>query len=411
MKRVSVSASVYVGETLVGHLTHYQDGRNVFVLDEAYSSDRVGKPTLSLSFNAPKPVYTSMHALPVFFSNLLPEGYLREYMIETLSLRANDEFAMLMALREDLPGNIRIVPDDSYMHTDPTRAIEEVLLDQTTSARAANLHFSLAGVQIKFSMHAQDHQFTLKKKGLGDTIVKTPSVLHAHLPENEYSMMKLAEAAGVTIPDIQLVEVNKLSGLPELNLPNEKYAYAIKRFDRQKGRRIHIEDFAQAFDVRSSAKYTATNYDSMANLLNATTLHPEDNVAELIRRITVDVLIANTDSHLKNFSLIYPDGIHPELSPAYDLITSLGYISNTELALNFAKRKNFYELDAERIAAFAKRIDLPLSFVEGVVGETVRLAENHWPALLETLPVPAAQKKLLQAHWKALKKPFQLEGI
>ncbi len=32
--------------------------------------------------------------------------------------------------------------------------------------------------------------------------------------------------------------------------------------------------------------------------------------------------------HLKNFSVIYADGINPELSPAYDIVCTIVYINN-----------------------------------------------------------------------------------
>jgi hypothetical protein len=41
--------------------------------------------------------------------------------------------------------------------------------------------------------------------------------------------MTLASLAGVGIPEIKLVEMGKLDHLPPINLPNELYAFGIKR--------------------------------------------------------------------------------------------------------------------------------------------------------------------------------------
>lgn len=51
--------------------------------------------------------------------------------------------------------------------------------------------------------------------------------------------MSLAGLVGVDIPEIKLVELDKLDNLPQINLPDEKKAFAIKRFDREDNQRIH----------------------------------------------------------------------------------------------------------------------------------------------------------------------------
>lgn len=61
---------------------------------------------------------------------------------------------------------------------------------------------------------------------------------------NEYTAMRLASLTGVDIPEIRLVKLDKLDKLPQINLPDEDLAFAIKRFDRDSNRRIHMEDFA-----------------------------------------------------------------------------------------------------------------------------------------------------------------------
>lgn len=67
------------------------------------------------------------------------------------------------------------------------------------------------------------------------------------MPENEFSAMKLAQVIGVNIPEIKLVELRNLVNLPDIPLPDEPYAYAIRRFDRTDEGRVHTEDFAQIF--------------------------------------------------------------------------------------------------------------------------------------------------------------------
>lgn len=59
---------------------------------------------------------------------------------------------------------------------------------------------------------------------------------------------------------------------------------------------------------------------------------------QFARRLLVNILLANGDAHLKNWSLLYPDMFSPLLSPAYDIVTTRAYINNEmEFALNLGK--------------------------------------------------------------------------
>ncbi len=50
------------------------------------------------------------------------------------------------------------------------------------------------------------------------------------------------------------------------------------------------------------------------------------DVQQFARRLLVNVLLANGDAHLKNWSLLYADQLTPRLSPAYDIVTTRVYI-------------------------------------------------------------------------------------
>ncbi len=66
------------------------------------------------------------------------------------------------------------------------------------------------------------------------------------VPENEFAMMKLARAIGVDVPEVRLVPLKEIAGLPEDVARMEGNALAVKHFDRtEDGRRVHVEDFAQ----------------------------------------------------------------------------------------------------------------------------------------------------------------------
>ena len=108
--------------------------------------------------------------------------------------------------------------------------------------------FSLAGVQMKFSMQEKDGRYNLVKgDALGDWIIKTPSTKHKDVPLNAYTAMMLAALVGIDIPEIKLVDLDQLNHLPSINLPDEKQALALRRFDRKVNARIHMEDYCASF--------------------------------------------------------------------------------------------------------------------------------------------------------------------
>ena len=77
---------VWLNDARVGTITNLPYDRNVFVFDDAYINDPQ-RPTLSLSVLDPRgDLITSPQEvtgrIPPFFSNLLPEGHLRDYLAE-----------------------------------------------------------------------------------------------------------------------------------------------------------------------------------------------------------------------------------------------------------------------------------------------------------------------------------------
>ncbi len=105
------------------------------------------------------------------------------------------------------------------------------------------LKFSLAGVQLKFSaVRASKGGLTIPARGWGGSwIVKLPSEVYAAVPENEYDMMRLARKAGFDVPEIDLVEMRLIDGMPN-GVRQEQRAFVIRRFDRtEEGGRLHME--------------------------------------------------------------------------------------------------------------------------------------------------------------------------
>jgi len=380
--------SVMLGRRRIGIINRFASERNLFSFEQDYLDDP-DRPTLSLSFKgrdggivtSTRPTATRV---PPFFANLLPEGHLRTYLAERAGVNPKREFFLLAALGADLPGGVTVTPID---------------YDYATAARPADLddrnhepvlRFSLAGMQLKFSAVEETGGLTIPANGIGGSwIVKLPSSRFPAVPENEYAMLELARAIGLGVPRVRLVDPTGIQGVPEGVAKLDGYAFAIERFDRgTNGARIHMEDFAQVFGLWPDEKYKHRSYANIAAVLWAES--GEESTFEFVRRLAFSTLIGNADMHLKNWSLIYPDGRTPVLSPAYDFIATLPYLPNDKHALSFGGSKSLSDISTEQIRRFVDTARLPASPVAEVIRDTARLTVEAWKALAEKDLLPRA---------------------
>ena len=78
----------------------------------------------------------------------------------------------------------------AYEHTPQTLT---AALDTAKTEASAVSKFSLAGVQMKFSMAEREGRYALSSgETLGGWIIKTPSPQHAFVPQNEFTAMSHA---------------------------------------------------------------------------------------------------------------------------------------------------------------------------------------------------------------------------
>lgn len=402
---------------LVGYLAGFQDGRNVLTFADEYKSD-AGRPTFSLITHPRFPraeeliaePWSRNHKLHPTLSNLLPEGSLRELIAQGLKVHVDNEFYMFSYLGEDLPGALIAEP----MEPDEVPASVLFAHGQAKAVKfekdARENKFSLAGVQMKFSMKQQDGRYNLSKGDvLGDWIVKTPSTKHKDVPLNEFTAMSLASMAGVDVPEMKLVELDKLDNLPPINLPDEKLAFAIKRFDRNDDQRIHMEDFAQVLVKYPHEKYNSASYEQIGKILYNFSGDGLADTQQFARRLLVNILLANGDAHLKNWSLLYSDQVTPRLSPAYDIVTTSVYIENErQYALNLGKTKEWNNVTYANFEAWAKRAGVPWRAIKPHLDDTMEKARSLWPEGIKELPMNDEHKDRLQAHWANLQNDFRI---
>jgi len=377
----------------IGIITRLAGDRQLFAFEQHYIDDPQ-RSTLSLSFKGStgglvtnfRPVG---RRVPVFFSNLLPEGPLRDYLAKRAQVNPDREFFLLAVLGADLPGALVVAPlEGDEQSSEPHDALDDETRDASHGGEGP-LRFSLAGVQLKFSavMEASSG-LTIPAGGLGGSwIVKLPSARFKAVPENEFVMLELARRIGISVPENKLIDMASIKGLPEQAHTVESMALAVKRFDRlPDGASVHMEDFAQVFGEFPSNKYKFHSYANLAAVLWAEI--GEDAVREFVRRLVFTVVIGNADMHLKNWSLLYPDRRTPALSPGYDFVATLPYIPNDTLALSFGDSRSLSEITPEQMRRFADTARIPASPLWKIAVETAERIAESWKTLEQADVLP-----------------------
>jgi serine/threonine-protein kinase HipA len=261
----------------------------------------------------------------------------------------------------------------------------------------------LAGVQLKFSaLMARDGGLTIPASGMGGNwIVKLPSPAYDNIPENEYAMMHMAGEIGMAVPEIKLVPLSDIAGLPDFGKLRGTQALAVKRFDRtEDGKRIHIEDFAQVYSVFPEKKYEGVSFTNIAGMI--WTLTGEEGLREFVRRLSYTILTGNGDMHLKNWSFMYRDSRTPTLSPAYDMVSTVPYIPNDRLALTFMDTKDMKRCNVRLFTKLAEKAGLPKKLVLDAARETAEKSRETWIKSKAHYALPSDIEKAIDMHMKVV---------
>lgn len=169
-----------------------------------------------------------------------------------------------------------------------------------------------------------------------------------------------------------------------------------------------MEDFAQVFGLFPDDKYGARSYANIATVLWAEA--GEAGTYEFVRRLVFSVVVGNADMHLKNWSLLYPDGRRPVLSPAYDFVSTIPYIPSDKLALSFGKSTSLEGITLDQVRRFSDTARIPMAPVWRLVKETAERTAEGWRDLAEKDLLPDTVRKVIRKHLKRVASAIAKEG-
>ena len=389
---------VWLHDIPVGELSLTDSDGSEFRLYETYR-ERYPRPVLGQHFlDDLHQVHRVRNRAPAWFSNLLPEGPLRDFIAERAGVHTSREFFLLRHLGDDLPGAVRVVCDAA--DPEPSAPLRDLASD---GSEEREWRFSLAGVQLKFSARQEQRGLTVPVSGVGgDWIIKLPDPRLTEVPRVELATLRWARTSGIDVPETRLVPIHEIHGLPaSARQTSETHALAIHRFDRPKsGPRIHIEDFAQVFGVFPEQKYQRVNYDTLAHFIYAAI--GADALDDFVRRLLFVIASGNGDAHLKNWSLIYPDGHTAQLAPAYDQVATALYLPDEKLALNLNGNKDWRCIDSSTFERLARRIGTDPNHIRASVRNAVDAIAHAWRDSASDFGFTKIEQQRLESHMQRI---------
>ena len=167
----------------------------------------------------------------------------------------------------------------------------------------------------------------------------------------EKKVYDLAKACGLNVVDSKLYSFSKLGS-----------TFLVKRFDREKNKRVHFESAMTLLGKNDGDE--GTSYLELASFIKSFGTNIKENLLELYKRIAFNILVKNTDDHLRNHGFLLKDDKWV-LSPLYDvnynsdgkflhlLIDENDSSLNTDILIDTAK---YYELTKDDGAKLVKEI-------------------------------------------------------
>lgn len=320
-----------------------------------------------------RPAPYPSEAISPWLANLLPEEEQLTVLARSLGLGQADALAVLREIGGDTAGALSFgesgdrsrwsyTPLTTFYGTDdPQEALERHFEDlgrRPFLVGEEGVRQSLAGGQKKSALAVlgpdgasvlrlpqADDMLAIPLNGAPSTLIVKPD--NPNLPgitENEVWCLRMAQAIGIDAAKVTILQSTK------------RTAIGVLRYDRRLGRsgqllRVHQEDFAQANGLPPGRKYergTLPGLDLKTLLETGRHVSATDALALLDQGI-FNILVANTDAHAKNYSLLLPVGGGPSLAPLYDVSTVLSWPHVVQsYAQNIAGKKRTPDMIAGR---------------------------------------------------------------
>ncbi|HEV3159822.1 MAG TPA: type II toxin-antitoxin system HipA family toxin [Xanthobacteraceae bacterium] len=374
----------------VGRIQKDTHGRQRFLYEEEWRNASDAYP-LSLSM----PLGSREHSqatIEAFLWGLLPDN---EHVLarwgSKFHVSPRNAFALISHVGEDCAGAVQFVlPERLDAVRSGTEDKVEWLEEADVATRLKTLRqdhaawrlprdtgqFSLAGAQPKTALLWQNDHWGIPSGRIPTThILKPPTGHFDGHSENEHVCLMLARSFGVPTAQSRVMRFK------------DEIAIVIERYDRQQvGNdivRVHQEDICQARGIPPTKKYQNEGGPSALDVVELLRTYSTDRDADVqtfISAVGFNWLIAGTDAHAKNFSLLISNR-RVRLAPLYDVASILPYgefdLRKVKLAMKIGGEYKLSEIGFREWQKFARemRIDAD-ELIESLRSMTKKLPDE-----------------------------------
>lgn len=404
----------YYGSRLVGEIEQTESGRMQFRYDPEWLKD---SESFALSFSLPKSEKIFQKEADFFFSNLLPEGPVRQAICERHGISIDNDFALLKQIGGECAGALVISSSPPKKGESRYEELEFHKLVGLLSSGGVyaslsekeDMRLSLAGAQDKLPIYLTPEKKILLPLGTSPSthVLKFENPRFKGLALNEYYMTQLAKQLGLMTVEVELMPIEN------------GYLLIVKRYDRivvdithKKIERLHQEDLCQALAMSHLKKYEKEGGPSFAQVYNLVTNASHAPLADnqrLLQWQIVNVLIGNCDGHAKNTSLYRTLDSEWHLAPFYDLVSTIFYSKlSKELAMGIGGVSDIGILSPIHWKRLAETIGVNTKTIEDLMQEKLECFPKALDATHQKVLKDYGKNKVFTLLHEVLKKHHAL---
>ncbi len=349
---------VLIGDQVAGELTRSRQGALAFTYADEYRM-RAEPTPLSLSMPVQVPHHGDRAVTPWLWGLLPDNDRVLQRWAERFQVSARTPFGLLATpIGLDCAGAVRFVDEARLADALERPGTVSWLTESQVAARLRDLQhdatawlgadfagrFSLAGAQAKTALVSEDGRWGLPEGPVATSHILKPAIAGFDQHDlNEHLCLRAASLAGLPVVRSEIVRFG------------DRSAVVIERYDRVRrgGTRVHVhqEDLCQALGLHPSAKYQAEGGPSpgeaaalFRRVMPARAAH--DAVWHFADALLWNWVVAGTDAHAKNYSLLLAGG-QVRLAPFYDIASALPYAHERDVKLAM-KLGGDYRLHVQR---------------------------------------------------------------
>lgn len=359
---------------LLGRVIQDVGGRLAFIYESSWTSRPSAFP-LSLSMPMTQERHTHQHVW-AFLWGLLPDNDATiARWAQRFQVSPRNPFALLLHVGEDCAGAVSFQTDPAAIgarrggleplsETEIEERLRLLRTEADVGRRPSDIgRFSLAGAQPKTALSFVDGAWGVPWGAEPTThILKPPTGEHAGFAENELFCLMLARACGM------------LAARAEVMRFGAEIAIVVERYDRRRTktgvRRVHQEDLCQATSTHPASKYQSDGGPGVArvaDLLLRASSRPAEDLARFFDALVFNWILAATDAHAKNYSLLLGGDGQVRLAPLYDIASILPYEHDARAirsAMRIGGQYAFWRIGRAELARAARECRIATSEAE-----------------------------------------------